>query len=224
MSDWAPLWLSLQVAVAGLALAIAVGLPLALLLARVRFPGRDLLEVLVAAPLVLPPTVLGYYVLVALGRGSPLGRLYEQVVGSPLVFSRAGCVVAATVAALPFVVKGSRSAIEGVDAGLLGAASTLGAGWWRRLVTVLLPLAGRGIAGGAMLGFAKALGDFGVTLMVAGNIPGRTQTAPLAIYDQFLAGRDQSALGLVLALTAVGVGLLWVVNRWGDPGRREART
>lgn len=227
MTDWAPLWLSLRVSVVGLGLALALGVPLGTELARGRWRGRNLVDVLVTAPLVLPPTVLGYYVLVGLGRGSPLGRAWESLTGGPLVFSVAGCVAAATLAALPFVVKGTRSAVEAVDPGLEAAAASLGASPLRRLATVVLPLSLRGIAGGAMLGFAKALGDFGVTLMVAGNIPGLTRTAPLAIYDHLISGRDGAAQGLVLVLSAVAVGLLWLVNSRFDPSRRrgpEGRT
>lgn len=223
--DWTPLWLSLQIAGLGLVLAMLIGLPVALALAFGRWRGRDVVEVLITAPLILPPTVLGYYLLVAIGRGSPVGRAWESLTGSPIVFTPTGCVVAATLAALPFVVKSSRSAVEEVDPGLVAAAATLGAGPWRRLTTIVLPLARRGIAGGCILGFAKALGDFGVTLMVAGNIPGLTQTAPLAIYDHLLAGRDTQAAGLALVLTAVGLAILWLVNRWVRPQRRmEAST
>lgn len=223
--DWGPLWLSVWVASCGLALAALVGLPVALSLALGRWRGRDLVEVLITAPLILPPTVLGYYLLVALGRRSSIGRLWEDVFGAPIVFTPTGCVVAAALAALPFVVKAGRTAFEEVDPGLLAAAATLGAGPGRRLRTILLPLARRGIAAGCMLGFAKALGDFGVTLMVAGNIPGLTRTAPLAIYDHLLAGRDTQAAGLALLLTAVGLAVLVLVNRWVRPGRRrEAST
>jgi molybdate transport system permease protein len=223
--DWEPLRLSLLVASAGLGLAMFVGIALGLLLALGRWRGRDVLEVAVTAPLILPPTVLGYYVLVALGRSSPLGRAWESLTGGPLVFSVSGCIFAAALAALPFIVKATRSAVEEVDPGLLDAAATLGASPWRRLFTILLPLARRGIAGGCMLGFAKALGDFGVTLMIAGNIPGSTRTASLAIYDHLLAGRDGQAAGLALILTAIGMSLLWVVNRSVRPQRtREAAT
>ncbi|TVR41089.1 MAG: molybdate ABC transporter permease subunit [Planctomycetota bacterium] len=218
---WGPLILSFQMAGMGLFLAMLLGVPLALALALGRWRGRDVVEVILTAPLVLPPTVLGYYVLVALGRNSVIGRAWENLTGSPIVFTPTGCLVAATLAALPFVVKGSRSAFEEVDQGLLAAATTLGAGPWRRIFTILIPLARRGIAGGCILGFAKALGDFGVTLMVAGNIPGLTQTAPLAIYDFLLAGRDGQAAGLALTLTALALFILWLVNFYIKPQRRD---
>jgi len=219
MELWIPLRLSLSVSVAGLIVALLVGVPLAAALALGRWRGRDLVEVLLTAPMVLPPTVLGYYLLVAFGRDGAPGRLYEALFGTPLVFTPAGCVLAATVAALPFVVKSTRAALEEVDHGLLAAAATLGAGPWRRAVTILLPLARRGIAAGAMLGFARALGDFGVTLMVAGSIPGLTRTAPLAIYDALLAGQDALAGGLAALLAAVGIAVLLLVNRAVPPAR-----
>lgn len=222
---WTPLSLSLEFALLGLALAVAVGLPLATALALGRWRGRDLVEVVVTAPLILPPTVLGYYLLVAIGRSSALGRGWEALTGAPIVFTPTGCIVAAGLAALPFVVKSTRGAMEEVDPGLLAAAATLGAGPWRRFWTVLVPLARRGIVGGCILGFAKALGDFGVTLMVAGNIPGLTQTAPLAIYDAMLGGDAGRAAGLAMLLTATGLAILWLVNRWVRPQRRrEAAT
>ena len=154
-----------------------MGLAFAGLLANVRFRGRDLVDVLVTAPIVLPPTVLGYYVLVAFGRRSGIGEAIEAVFGSPIVFTRTGAVLAATVGALPLVVKSGRAALEAVDPTLLRAARSLGAGPMRAFFTVQLPLARRGVTAALMLGFARSLGDFGITLMVAGDIPGETQTA-----------------------------------------------
>lgn len=218
---WTPLWLSLQVAISGLGIAVVIGISIGVALALGRWRGRNVLEVVVTAPLILPPTVLGYYLLVTIGRQSPLGRAWEAITGSPIVFTPTGCILAAALAALPFVVKATRSAVEEVDPRLLAAAANLGAGPWRRFLTILLPLARRGIAGGCMLGFAKALGDFGVTLMISGNIPGHTQTAPLAIYDAMLAGRDAQAAGLALILTGIGMLLLWLVNHSVRPQRRH---
>lgn len=214
--DWSPLILSFQVATIGTALAATLGISVGLLLATKRFPGRDLVDVLITAPMVLPPTVLGYYVLVALGRRSALGHLYESITGSPIVFTRTGAVVAATIGALPFVVKSSRAALEAVDPRLVRAARTLGATPVRAFFTVHLPLAARGTIGGLMLAFAKSIGDFGVTLMVAGNIPGETQTASLAIYDALQANRDQYALGLVAVLSALVVVMLYFANKLGS--------
>jgi molybdate transport system permease protein len=215
--DLAPLALSFEVATAATLIAAVVGVGLGALLAARRFPGRDLVDVLVTAPMVLPPTVLGYYLLVVLGRRGAIGRVYEAIAGQPIVFTRAGAVVAATVGALPIVVKSSRAALEAVDPTLVAAARTLGAGPLRAFSTVALPLAGRGVVAALMLAFARSLGDFGVTLMVAGDLPGRTQTAALAIYDAIQGGRESDALGLVLVLSAVAIGALYAVNKLGAP-------
>ena len=211
--EWAPLVLSFQVATIATVLAALVGVAMALLLAHPRTPARDLLDVLVTAPMVLPPTVLGYYVLVAIGRRSALGMAFEALTGTSIVFTRTGAVVAATIGALPFVVKSARAALEGVDPTLVRAARTLGAGPVRAFFTVHLPLAAGGIVAGLMLAFAKSLGDFGVTLMVAGDIPGETQTASLAIYDAIQANRESDAAVMILILSVVAIGVLYTVNK-----------
>jgi len=211
--ELAPLTLSFQVASLATAVAAVVGIGVAALLANARFPGRELLDVLVTAPITLPPTVLGYYLLVAIGRRSFLGHAFEATFGSPIVFTRAGAVLAAAVGGLPLVVKSARAALEGVDATLLAAARTLGAPPLRAFLTVQLPLAARGVVAAVMLAFARSLGDFGMTLMVAGDIPGETQTASLAIYDAIQEHRDRAALGMVMALTAVAIAILYSVNR-----------
>jgi len=219
--EWYPLKLSFQVATLSTAISLVIGVGIATLLARCRFIGRELLDALVTAPLVLPPTVLGYYVLVALGRRSAIGQLYEQLTGSTIVFTVTGAVVAATIGALPMVVKSARAALEGVDETLVHAARTLGASPVRAFFTVALPLAAPGIMAGLMLAFAKSLGDFGVTLMVAGDIPGETQTASLFIYDAIQANRESDAAGMIAVLSAVAITALYAVNKLtrGDHGR-----
>ena len=161
----------------------------------------------------MPPTVLGYYVLVSLGRRSAIGGAFESLTGATIVFTQTGAVVAATIGALPVVVKSARAALEAVDPVLVLAARTLGASPLRAFLTVQLPLATGGIVAGLMLGFARSLGDFGVTLMVAGDIPGETQTASLAIYDAIQANREGEALGMVSVLTGVAVALLYGINK-----------
>jgi molybdate transport system permease protein len=208
-----PLALSFEVAVLATLLAATVGLAAASLLATTRFPGRDLVDVLFTAPLVMPPTVLGYYVLVALGRTSVLGQGFHALTGSSIVFTKAGAVLAATLGALPIVVKSGRAALEDVDEAFVLAARTLGATRLRALLTVQLPLAARGIVAALMLAFARSLGDFGVTLMVAGNIPGETRTEALAIYDALQAHRDEDAKVGVLVLTFSVIALLYVVGK-----------
>jgi len=219
MIDWAPLLLSFQVATIAALIALVLGVSLAALFTAVRIPGRDFFDAIVAAPMVLPPTVLGYYVLVALGRQSSMGRAYERATGEPIVFTVTGAVIAATIGALPLVMKSARAAMEEVDPSLMAAARTLGAGPFRAFFSVMLPLSRTGIVSGLALGFARALGDFGVTLMVAGNIPGVTRTASLAIYDLVQSNREHEATGLALVMTALSVVALYAVNRLGRKER-----
>ncbi len=212
MSALEPLVLSFEVATLATILASVLGVALGGLLAMPRLWGRELLDAAATAPMVLPPTVLGYYLLVLLGRESTIGRVFEALTGSTIVFTRGGAVVASTIGALPLISKAARAALESVDARLVGAARTLGASRARAFFSVSLPLARRGITAGILLGFARALGDFGVTLMVAGNIPGQTRTASLAIYDAVLAGRDVDATQLALIMTGLAVLVLVVAG------------
>ena len=211
--SWHPLLLSFEVATIATLLATIAGVALATLLALRRFPGRDLLDVIVTTPMVLPPTVLGYYVLVVLGRRSTIGQAYEDLTGSSIVFTRTGAIVAASIGAFPLIVKGARAALQGVDPTLIRAAYTLGAGRLRAYFAIRIPLAAPGILAGVMLGFARALGDFGVTLMVAGDIPGETQTASLAIYDAIQADRQGDAAGMIAVLSALAIVTLYAVNK-----------
>jgi molybdate transport system permease protein len=211
--DWFPLWLSLRVALISTLIVVLVGVALAWLLARKSFPGREAVDALVTLPLVLPPTVLGYYLLILLGRASPIGRQYEALTGSSIVFTWQGAVIAASVGALPLMVKTARAAFASVDPEVENAARTLGKSEWEVFRRVTLPLGSRGVAAAAMLAFARALGDFGATLMVAGNIPGRTQTAAVAIYDASQSGRDVLALTLVCVLSVAAFAILYLTNR-----------
>ncbi len=213
MIDLFPLYLSLKVATFATAICFVLGLSLAWLLARRAFPGRDLLDALFILPLVLPPSVLGYYLLTALSHNSWLGRTLETVFGLQLVFSWQGAVVAAALVAFPLMVQSARAAFEGVDEGLEDVARTLGRSEWQIFRTVTLPLAWRGLFAGTVLTFARALGDFGATLMVAGNIPGRTQTLSVAIYDAVQAGDEGRAALLVAVVTAVAVMLLLMARQ-----------
>jgi molybdate transport system permease protein len=209
---WFPLWLSLRVASLATLLVLLAGIPLAWLLARRNFPGKELAAALASLPLVLPPTVLGYYLLVALGNQSPLGQWLNQA-GFPLVFTWRGAVVAASVAAFPLLLQTARAGFESIDTRLEDVARTLGRSnlyiFWR----VTLPLAWRSILAGIALTFARALGDFGATLMVAGNIPGRTQTMSIYIYDLAQANKQAEADLMVLLMTVVAVTMLMVARR-----------
>jgi molybdate transport system permease protein len=203
-----PLLLSFEVATLATVFASMLGVTLGGLLAMPRLWGREWIDAAVTAPMVLPPTVLGYYLLVLLGRESAIGHAFEALTGSSIVFTRAGAVVAATIGALPLISKAARAALESVDIRLIAAARTLGASPLRAFFSISLPLARRSIVSGILLGYARALGDFGVTLMVAGNIPGQTRTASLAIYDAVLAGRDDDATQLALIMTGLAVTVL----------------
>ena len=211
--DWFPLWLSLRVAFVSTALALMSGLWLAYILANREFRGKDIVDAAVSLPLVLPPTVLGYYLLVLVGRVSPFGKLWEAIFGSPLVFTWTAAVLAALLHSLPLLVKSTRAALESVDRNYERAARTLGASEWKLFWRVTLPLAWRSILAAVVLAFARSLGDFGVTLMVAGNIPGRTQTIAVAIYDAVESGNGAVARTLVLVISAIALVILTIANR-----------
>lgn len=204
---WTALSLSLKVALAASALAGTLGIALGLALARLRFRGRNLLDATLTLPMVLPPTVLGYYLLVVLGREGPIGHWLEAAFGLRLVFTWQGAVVAASVVALPLVFKAARAAFEAVDPQFEQAARVLGVGETAVFLRVTLPLAWRGILAGLLLAFARALGEFGATLMLAGSIPGQTQTMAIAIYEAVQAGQDHTANLLVgiTSLTCIAV-------------------
>jgi molybdate transport system permease protein len=209
------LLLSVRVAVVATALNAALGIPLAYLLARRPFRGRALVDLLVTLPLVLPPTVTGYYLIVLLGRRGWLGAPLYALTGWSVAFTWYAAVIAATVMALPLLVRTARAAIESVDRELETAAHTLGRSEWRTALEVTLPLARNGIIAGLVLAFARALGEFGATLMLAGNIPGKTATVPLAIYTAVQTGEMGEAVLLVLALTLLSCAVLVLAGRLG---------
>lgn len=217
--DWFPLWLSLRVAVLATIFVLIIGTFFAYLLSHKSFRGKSLLDSVITLPLVLPPTVLGYYLLVLLGRQSPFGHLYEALFGQPLVFTWQAAVVAAFLHSAPIYIKATRAILEGVDYRYEWAAQSLGASEWRTFWQVTLPLARRGLASLATLSLARSLGDFGVTIMVAGNIPGRTQTLSVAIYDAVEAGNGRVARVLVLLVSAVALALLWPASHLSRSSR-----
>ncbi len=211
--DWFPLWLSLRVASLATGISLAVGLALAYVLANRNFRGKELFDAVITLPLVLPPTVLGYYLLVTLGRASPVGRIYEGIFGSPLVFTWQAAVVASTIHAIPLLVKTARAALLSVDQRYERAARTLGASEWRLFWRVTMPIARRSIVAATVLAFARSLGDFGATLMIAGDIPHRTQTASIAIYDAVESGNTMVARTLVLVISVLTIGIVYASNR-----------
>ena len=213
MTDWFPLWLSLRVSAIATVLAVVFGVALAYLLAKWQSRWTSVVEAVFTLPIVLPPTVLGYYLLTLLGTRSALGRTWESLFGAPLVFTQSGAVVAATVSALPFVIRAARAAISNVDPRVEQAARVVGMSEWKVARVVTLPLAARGIGAGVALGFARALGDFGATVMVAGNIPAQTQTLPVAVYDAVQAGDEATARTGSLVLGGIAVVVLIFVTQ-----------
>ena len=212
--SWGPLWLSFQIALIATVVTLIVGTSLALLLNWKRLPGRDLIDALISAPLVLPPTVLGYYLLVLVGNNSAVSDVWKSLFGGrTIIFNFEGAVLAAAVGSLPLVVRSIRIGLDSIDPNLISAARTLGASPVRVILTVVLPLAAPGIIAGAMLGFARSLGDYGATLMVAGSRIDGTSPASIYIMDQMLGGHDENVFGMALATTVLGVSLLYFANK-----------
>lgn len=203
-----PLLLTLKVAGVATVASFALGVGLARLLSYRRFPGSDLLSAFLSLPMVLPPTVLGYYLIVLMGRNGFLGRWLEDWFGVRLMFSWEGAALAASVVSFPLVLRSAKAAFEGVDRNLENAARTLGSSELGVFFRVSLPMAWRGILAGTMLAFARAMGEFGATMMIAGNIPGRTRTLSLAVYTAVESGQDALAANLVIITSIVCMAVL----------------
>ena len=206
--DLHALWLTLKVATWATSFAMVLGGSAGLLVAKGRWPGKRLLEAVLTLPMVLPPTVLGYYLIVVLGRNAPIGHWLAAQLDITLMFTWQGAVIAASVVAFPLVFTSARAAFEGVNSDFEKAARVLGAGELKIFLHVTLPLAMRGIAAGTMLAFARAMGEFGATLMIAGNIPGKTQTLSMAIYDAVQSGNDALANVLVIVISVLCIVIL----------------
>src|SRR5215210_7938077 len=217
--NWSALMLSLQVTIVATIILFVIGLILGVVLARFRVRGQIVIETIIFLPLVLPPSVIGYFLLLTLGRGSPIVEWFHV----NLLFTWHAATIASAVVGLPFMVQSARAAIAGVDQVLENAARTLGSSELEILWRVTLPLARRGVIAGLILGAARALGEFGATLMVAGNIPGQTQTLPLAIYDAVPARRYEQANVMVLMMTSLAFVGLWFVRQLERPlNKRKA--
>lgn len=214
---WSNLLISIKISLSATALVFFAGLPLAWALSRPRWRGKSLLDVAVNLPLALPPTVLGYYLLLLIGRGGPVGALTRWLWGSTLIFTPAAAVLASTVVSLPLFVQAARNALEDVPLELHEAGQIDGADRWQTFRYIYVPLAWPGIWTGVLLAFARSLGEFGATLMVAGNIPGKTQTMSLAIYSAVQSGQEVTANMLALILTAVAALSMWAGLRWRIP-------
>jgi molybdate transport system permease protein len=214
--DWEALWLSLRLGGLTVLLLIPVAIALGRFLAVRSFRGKAMLEAAVALPLVLPPTVLGFYLLVAFGSGTSFGQTYERLFGHPLVFTFEGLLVASIIVNIPFAVQPVQRAFEAIAPDLRDAAATCGMSWWRILWRIELPLAWPGILTGMVLTFAHTLGEFGVVLMVGGNIPGETKTVAIAIYDRVQAFDDVAAgrmAALLLLISLIAIALSYALTK-----------
>jgi molybdate transport system permease protein len=210
---WPAFKLSLLVTFVATCVVVLIGTAFAFILAKRKFRGRELLDAIVTLPLVLPPTVTGYYLIALLGRRGLIGSFIYERTGWSVTFTWWAAVIAAAVMALPLMVKSARAAIESVNPQYEIASYTLGKSELETFFRVTLPLASRGVFAGVVLSFARALGEFGATLMLAGNIQGKTQTMPLAIYEAVVAGEGRQAQILALILTAVSVTAIYLTNK-----------
>jgi len=208
--------LSLQVASVATAFVVVVGICIAYVLARKNFRGKEIFDMLLTLPLVLPPTVTGYYLIVIFGRNGFIGKIIYEWTGWTIMFTWYAAALASFVVALPLMIKTARAAIESVDKNLINASYTLGHSEFDTAIKVILPLAKRGIIAGAVLSFARAMGEFGATLMLAGNIPGKTDTMPIAIYSSASAGEWSTAHIMVILLTVMSGSFLYLANRYSE--------
>lgn len=208
------LQLSLMVACVSTLCVAVIGSALGYILARLQFPGRNLLDAVLALPLILPPTVVGFYLLGFFGKNGFVGKQIYEITGWSPVFTWQACVISAIVISLPLMVKTSKAAFESLDTKLEDVSLTLGKSRLQTIFSVTLPLAARGLIAGAALSFARALGEFGATLMIAGNIPGKTQTLPLLIFQATLTGETDLVLSLVLVLSAFSLFIALLSNEW----------
>jgi molybdate transport system permease protein len=214
MMDWSPVLLSLRVGLSALVVIVVLGTLAARAMTRRHFPGKDVVDGLLVLPLVLPPVVTGFLLLVLLGRNGPVGRALDDAFGIRLLFSLHAAVLAAVVVAFPLMYQSAKAAFQSVDTRLEDAARTLGAGEARVFLTVTLPLAWPGLVAGTVLSFARSLGEFGATVMVAGNIPGETTTVPLAIFFLADAGELRAAGAYALVICALSMVMVVALNVW----------
>lgn len=207
-----PLYLSLAVSLCSTLISLVIGLPIAYFLSSKRGRIVNFLDTLTSLPIVLPPTVLGYYLLVLLGRQSPVGQFLENSLGIMLVFTPVGVVIAATIVSITYLIKSSKTAFLEINEDYLNAARLLGRNEFNIFLTIIIPISWRGIVAGLTMCFMRALGDFGTTLMIGGNIPGQTSTMPIAIYNALQAGNKDMANMLVLIMTGIAVMVLFIIN------------
>jgi molybdate transport system permease protein len=214
MLEWQPVWLSIKVALASLVFVVIFGVASAYAMRKWDFPGKTALEAIFSLPLVMPPVVTGFLLLILIGKQGPVGKFLEEAFQTQIIFTPYAAVLAGSVVAFPLMYQSTKAAFQSIDSKLEDAARTLGANEWRVFWTVTLPLAWHGLVSGIVLSFARALGEFGATIMVAGNIPGKTQTIPLAIY--FAAeSNDMTQAGLyVMIISLLTFFMIFGVNMW----------
>lgn len=219
--DFSPIILSLKVAGAAVLIVVCSSIPIATLMAKREFLGKNVVESLLTLPLVLPPSVVGFTLLYVFGKNGPLGILLEQLFHFKIVFTIWGAIIASAVVSFPLMYQSVKAAIESVDDKLEKAARTLGAGELRVFFTITIPLAWNGVVAGFVLAFARSLGEFGATLMVAGNIPGKTSTMPLAIYFASESGQTREAWILVSIMVLFSFLVIFGLNHWGKGSKKR---
>ena len=218
--DVSPLWISVKTAVVSTTLTFCAGITTAWLVTSYRGRGKSVIDGILSLPLVLPPTVVGFFILILFGKHGPAGKLLA-LFDTGVVFTWSATVIAAAVVSFPLMYRTSRGAFEQIDANMLGAARTLGASEMRLFLRVVVPLAWPGIAAGTVLSFARSLGEFGATLMVAGNIPGKTQTIPVAIFFAAEGGDMKTALIWVILIVSLSFAVIVAMNHWNGFQRRR---
>ncbi|TYQ18256.1 UNVERIFIED_CONTAM: molybdate transport system permease protein [Acetivibrio alkalicellulosi] len=207
-----PLYLSFRVAITATIISFIIGIPFAYFLSKRDGKVTDFMDTLTNLPVVLPPTVLGYYLLILLGRQSPIGAFMENTFGKMIVFTPTGAIIASTVVSIPYLIKSSKTSFVEINEDYLNAARLLGRNELNIFFTIVLPIAWRGILAGITMSFVRALGDFGTTLMVSGSIPNKTMTMPIAIYDALQAGDKYMANLLVFIMTSIAIIFLFTIN------------
>lgn len=210
-----PLWISIKTSLLATFITFFIGIGSAYLVANYQGKWKGLIDSLFTLPLVLPPTVLGFFLLLLFGKNGPMGKLLE-LMDTSVIFTWSATVIAAIVVAFPMMYRSARSAFEQIDVDLISAAKTLGLSNWKIFYKIAIPLAWPGIIGGVVLSFARALGEFGATLMIAGNIPGKTQTMPLAIFFKVQAMDYKGAMLWVMTIVAISIVMILILNKWSD--------
>lgn len=210
-----PLWISIKTSLLATFITFFIGIGSAYLVANYQGKWKGLIDSLFTLPLVLPPTVLGFFLLLLFGKNGPMGKLLE-LMDTSVIFTWSATVIAAIVVAFPMMYRSARSAFEQIDVNLISAAKTLGLSNWKIFYKIAIPLAWPGIIGGVVLSFARALGEFGATLMIAGNIPGKTQTMPLAIFFKVQAMDYKGAMLWVMTIVVISIVMILILNKWSD--------